>query len=196
MISEPPVRIRATQVLYDGWAVIKSIAFDLRRRTGEWQSQAHIVVDVGDGATVLPYDSERGTVLLVRQFRICAHLTAGEGFLIEACAGKLDGDTPEACATREAAEELGYRLDAVAPLFEAFMSPGALTERLTFFLASYSPADRISGGGGHADEGEDVEVLELSLGDALAKIGGEIVDAKTILLLRALAASDRVRRPA
>ena len=196
MSNEPPVRIRAIQVLYDGWAVLKSIAFDLRRRTGEWQSQDHLAVDVGDGVAVLPYDPERGTVLLVRQFRICAHLAAGEGFLIEACAGKLDDDAPEACARREAAEELGYRLDAVERLFEAFMSPGALTERLTFFLAPYRPADRISGGGGHADEGEDVEVLELPLTDALAKIGDEIVDAKTILLLQSLTASGRIRPPA
>jgi nudix-type nucleoside diphosphatase (YffH/AdpP family) len=193
MTSEAPVRIRAVQVLYDGWAVLKSIAFDLRRRTGEWQSQDHLAVDVGDGATVLPYDPERGTVLLVRQFRICAHLATGEGFLIEACAGKLDHDTPEACAKREAAEELGYRLDAVERLFEAFMSPGALTERLTFFLAPYAPADRISSGGGHADEGEDVEVLELPLDEALAKVGGDIVDAKTILLLQSLDASGRIR---
>lgn len=196
MTSQPPVRIRAVQVLYDGWAVLKSVAFDLRRRTGEWQSQDHLAVDVGDGVAVLPYDPERGTVLLVRQFRICAHLAAGDGFLIEACAGKLDDDTPEVCAKREAFEELGYRLAKVEQLFKAFMSPGALTERLTFFLAPYTPADRVSGGGGHADEGEDVEVLELTLGDALAKVGGEIVDAKTILLLQSLAASGRIRPPA
>ena len=193
MISETPVRTRAVQVLYDGWATLKSVAFDLRRRSGDWQSQSHIVVDVGDGVTVLPYDPERGTVLLVRQFRICAHLAAGEGFLIEACAGKLDDDTPETCAHREVAEELGYRLHAVERLFQAFMSPGALTERLTFFLAAYTPADRISDGGGRADEGEDVEVLELMLSEALAKVGDEIIDAKTILLMQALAGSDRIR---
>ncbi len=187
MASEPPIRIRAVDVLYDGWAVLKNIRFELRHRSGEWRARAHLALEVGDGAAVLPYDPRRGTLLLVRQFRPAAHLAIGDGFLLEACAGKLDGDAPETCVRREAEEELGYRLGSVERLFEAFMSPGVLTERIFFFLAPYSPADRISGGGGHADEGEEIEVVETSLTAAFEMIArGEIIDAKTIILLQHL----------
>jgi nudix-type nucleoside diphosphatase (YffH/AdpP family) len=193
MASEPPIRIRAVDTLYDGWAKLKNIRFDIRRRSGEWQAQQHLAVDVGDGVAVLPYDPRRGCVLLTRQFRSSAHLATGAGFLVEACAGKLDGDTPEACARREAVEELGYDLGALERLFEAYSSPGALTERLTYFLAPYDPADRVSDGGGHADEGEDIEVFEIPLAAAFEMIsGGEIIDAKTIILLQYLKLSGRL----
>jgi nudix-type nucleoside diphosphatase (YffH/AdpP family) len=193
MDPAPLIRIRAVQVLYDGWAVLKNVAYDLKRRAGDWQAQEHLTIDIGDAAAVLPYDPERGTVLLARQFRLPAHLATGNGFLLEVCAGKLDGDDGETCARREAEEELGYRLGAVERLFEAFMSPGALTEQISFFLARYSPADRVSDGGGHADEGEDIEVVEIPLTAAAQMIArGEIVDAKTIMLLQQLALSGRL----
>jgi nudix-type nucleoside diphosphatase (YffH/AdpP family) len=190
---DPSIRIRAVQLLYDGWAVLKNVAYDLKRRAGDWQAQEHLTIDIGHAAAILPYDPERGTVLLARQFRLPAHLAAGDGFLLEACAGKLDGDDPETCARREAEEELGYRLGAVERLFEAFMSPGALTERISFFLAPYGPADRVSDGGGHADEGEDIEVVEIPLAAAAQMIArGEIVDAKTIMLIQQLMLSGRL----
>jgi nudix-type nucleoside diphosphatase (YffH/AdpP family) len=142
---------------------------------------------------VLPYDPARGTVLLVRQFRLPAHLAGRTDPLIEVCAGKLDADDPETCARREAEEELGYRLGPLERAFEAFMSPGAVTERISFFLAPYSAADRVSAGGGHESEGEDIEVLELAFDEALAMVGrGQIVDAKTILLLQHLKLSGRI----
>lgn len=193
MADDPPIRIRAVDMLYDGWAKLKNIHFDIRRRSGEWQAQQHLAVDVGDGVAILPYDAQRGCVLLARQFRSPAHLATGQGFLVEACAGKLDGDDPETCARREAVEELGYRLGYIERLFEAYSSPGALTERLTYFLAPYGPTDRISDGGGHADEGEDIEVLEVPLDAALAMVAhGEIIDVKTIVLLQSLALSGRL----
>jgi nudix-type nucleoside diphosphatase (YffH/AdpP family) len=196
MTREPPIRIQAVDLLYDGWAKLKKIAFDYRRRDGSWQAQERIAVEVGDGAAVLPYDPERGTVLLVRQFRMPVHLAVGDGFLLEACAGKLDADDPETCVRREAEEELGYRLGVVEHLFDAFTSPGALTERIVFFLASYGPGDRVSAGGGHVHEGEEIEVVEMSLDAALAMIGREIVDAKTIILLQQLMLTGRIAPPA
>ena len=193
MADEPSIRVRAVDMLYDGWAKLKNIHFDIRRRSGEWQSQQHLAVDVGDGVAILPYDAQRGCVLLARQFRSPAHLATGHGFLIEACAGKLDQDDPETCARREAMEELGYRLDRIERLFEAYSSPGALTERLTYFLAPYGPTDRVTAGGGHAEEGEDIEVLEVTLETALAMVErGEIIDVKTIVLLQALKLSGRL----
>ena len=193
MADDPPIRIRAVDMLYDGGAKLKNIHFEIRRRSGEWQAQQHLAVDVGDGVAILPYDPQRGCVLLMRQFRAPAHLATGHGFLVESCAGKLDHDDPETCARREAMEELGYRLDRLERLFEAYSSPGALTERLTYFLAPYGPADRVTEGGGHADEGEDIEVLELPLDMALAMVKrGEIIDVKTIVLLQDLKLSGRL----
>lgn len=193
MTDNPNVRIEAAETLYQGWATLTSFRIDYRRRDGAWDAQTRIVLDIGDAAAVLPYDAQRGTVLLVRQFRLPAHLAGRTEPLIEVCAGKLDADDPETCVRREAEEELGYRLGRLDLSFEAFMSPGAVTERITLFLAPYSPTDQVSAGGGHPSEGEDIEVLELAFAEALAMAGrGQIVDAKTILLLQHLQLSGRM----
>lgn len=193
MTDQPNLRIEAAETLYKGWGTLTSYRLDYRRRDGAWDAQTRIVFDIGDAAAVLPYDPSRGTVLLVRQFRLPTHLAGRPGPLVEVCAGKLDADDPETCARREAEEELGYRLGPLERAFEAFMSPGALTERISFFLAPYAATDRLSAGGGHPGEGEDIEVLELAFDEALAMIGrGEIVDAKTIMLVQHLKLSGRL----
>lgn len=195
------VRIRSDDVLSDFWGKLRKISFDFVRRNGTVERQVREVYDRGDGAAVLPFDPQRGTVLLVRQFRMPAHLNGHEGYLIEACAGIVDDGDPEATARKEAEEELGYRLTRVDRVFEAFMSPGTMTERITCFTAPYSPGDRVSAGGGSAHEGEDIEVLELPLSRALDMVdSGDIVDAKTILLLQRvrlanLAESSTSRQP-
>ena len=181
------VRIKSVEVLSDDWAVLKKTVLDYRRRDGSWETQIRQTYDRGDGAVILPYDPERGTVLLVKQFRFPAYVTGHEEPLIEACAGLIDEDDPETAIRREAEEELGYRLRHVKHLYTSYMSPGSLTERLSFFTADYSPGDQISDGGGHPDEGEDIEVLEITLDETLAAIrDGRIVDAKTIMLIQHL----------
>jgi nudix-type nucleoside diphosphatase (YffH/AdpP family) len=194
MTSEDSIRVRSTEVLSDEWATLTKTTFDHRRRDGRWQTLVRQTFDRGNGAAVLPYDAKRGLVLLVRQFRYAAYVAGGGGgWLIEACAGVLDEDDPETCVRREAEEELGYRLGEVERVLEAFMSPGAVTEQLSLFLAAYGPADRVGPGGGQPKEGEDIEVLEPSFADALEMIRcGEIRDAKTILLLQHLQLSGRM----
>ena len=184
MINEP-IQIRSVEVLSNDWAVLKKFTFDYRRRDGSLERQVRQTYDRGNGAVILPYDPERGTVLLVRQFRLPAYVSGHVEPLIEACAGLLDKDNPEACIRREAEEELGYRLRDTEPVFHIFMSPGSVTERLMFFVARYSPEDRIGLGGGDAHEGEDIEVLEITLDEALGMIDqGTIIDGKTIMLLQ------------
>ncbi len=179
------VRIRNQEVLAEGWATLRKVTLDYRRSNGSWEKQVREVFDPGDGAVVLPFDPDRGTLLLVRQFRLPAFLNGDPEPLIEACAGKLDGDDPESCIRKEAEEELGYRLRALKPLFCAYSTPGAVTERLWYFTAAYSPADRVSAGGGAAGEGEELEVIEISLDEAFsAVLDGRIADAKTILLIQ------------
>lgn len=179
------VRVRSDDLLSDFWGKLRKVSFDFVRRDGTVEKLVREVYDRGNGAAVLPVDLQRGTVLLIRQFRMPAHLNGHDGFLIEACAGIVDDGDPEATARKEAEEELGYRLGRVDRVFEAFMSPGAMTERITCFTAPYSPDDRVSEGGGSSDEGEDIEVLELPLAGALDMVDrGDIVDAKTILLLQ------------
>jgi len=184
---KPNIRVNSVEVLSDDWAVLKKTTLDYQRRDGDWETQTRLTFDRGDGATIIPHDPARDTVLLVRQFRYAAYVTGHEEMLIEACAGMLDADDPETCIRREAEEELGYRLRDVRFLYSAFVSPGGATERLWFFAAQYSALDRVSAGGGHVDEGEDIEVLEMSLDDALAAIqDGRIIDTKTIMLLQHL----------
>jgi nudix-type nucleoside diphosphatase (YffH/AdpP family) len=184
-MTEPTLRILKVEVLSDDWATLKKTTLEYLRRDGTWSTQVRQTFDRGDGAAVLPYDAGRGTVLLVRQFRYPAYVHGHHELLIEVCAGVLDSDDPETCARKEAEEELGYRLGELTRVFDCFMSPGAVTERLSLFTAPYRPEDRFSDGGGHASEGEDIEVLEMTLDQALAMAAaGEIIDAKTVMLLQ------------
>lgn len=181
------IRIKTVEVLSDEWATLKKTTFDYRRGDGRWETQVRQTYDRGHGAAILPYDRERGTVLLVRQFRYPAYVTGHTEPLLEACAGLLDADDPETCIRKEAGEELGYRLKEVRLVFSPFMSPGSVTERLYHFAADYTEADRISDGGGSPDEGEDIEVVEMALEDAVKAIrDGRILDAKAILLIQNL----------
>ncbi|MGY3529385.1 GDP-mannose pyrophosphatase [Bradyrhizobium embrapense] len=179
------VRVKDVELLSKRRYELKSATFDYRRSNGEWQTQVREVYDRGNGAALLPYNLKTRTVVLVRQFRYPAFANGYDDLLIEAAAGMLDDAAPEARIRAEAEEETGYRLAHVRKVFEAFMTPGAVTEKLHFFVAEYDAAMRVSDGGGLADEGEDIEVLELAIDDALAMIGdGRIVDGKTIMLLQ------------
>ena len=184
---EDRIRIRSEEILSDDWATLKKTTLDYRRQDGRWETQVRQTYDRGDGATILPFDPQRLTVLLVRQFRYPAYAVGHREPLIEACAGLLDRDDPETCIRKEAEEELGFRLRDVQLVYSPFMSPGSVTERLWFFTAHYSPADRISSGGGSPEEGEDIEVIEMTLDEAFAAVaGGRILDAKTIMLVQHL----------
>ena len=179
------VRVKDVQLLSKRRYELKSATFDYRRSNGEWQTQVREVYDRGNGAVLLPYNLNTRTVVLVRQFRYPAFANGYDDLLIEAAAGMLDDAAPEARIRAEAEEEIGYRLVHVRKVFEAFMTPGAVTEKLHFFVAEYDAAMRVSDGGGLADEGEDIEVLELAIDDVLAMISdGRIVDGKTIMLLQ------------
>lgn len=182
------IRVRETRLLSDNWYVLRTTTFDWRRRDGTWQTQSREHYDRGNGAVLLPYNLANRTVLLVKQFRYPAFVNGHDDLLIEAAAGLLDDAEPEVRIRAEVEEELGYRLGAVRKVFEAFMSPGSVTEILHFFIAEYDATMRVGAGGGHPDEGEDIEVLELPIAEALAMIGdGRIRDAKTIMLLQHLA---------
>ena len=178
------VRIRKVETLSDDWYVLKKTTFDLRRRDGSWQTQTRETYDRGNGATILLFDPERQTVVLTRQFRYPAFVNGHSADLIEAPAGLLEAVSPEERIRMETEEETGYRVHDVQKVFEAFMSPGSVTEKLHFFVAPYEDGMRIGDGGGLAEEGEDIEVLEVDIDEALAMVAdGRIVDAKTILLL-------------
>lgn len=179
------VRVLDVELLSDDWYTLRKATFDLRRRDGTWQRQSREAYDRGNGATILLYDPERRTVVLTRQFRYPAFSNGHDGMLIEAAAGLLDQASPEERIRAEAEEETGYRVRDVRKISEAFMSPGSVTEKLHFFVGAYMPGDLVRPGGGIASEGEDIEVIELHIERALAMIGtGEIVDAKTIILLQ------------
>jgi nudix-type nucleoside diphosphatase (YffH/AdpP family) len=179
------IRVKNVRVLSANHYTLKTTTFEWRRANGEWQTQHRETYDRGNGATLLPYHLAQGTVVLVRQFRYPAYVNGYDDLMIEALAGLLDHEAPEVRIRAEAEEETGYRLGAIRKIFEAFMSPGSVTEKLHFFVAEYAPDMRVGSGGGIASEGEDIEVLELPIDQALAMVGdGRIVDAKTIMLLQ------------
>ncbi|TWA94531.1 NUDIX domain-containing protein [Bradyrhizobium stylosanthis] len=179
------VRIKDVRVLSDNWTPLKTTTFEYRRADGAWQTQYRETYERDNAAAVLPYNLARRTVILVKQFRLPAFIRGYDDLLIEAAAGVLDNASPEERIRAEAEEETGYRLHHVHKVFEAFMSPGAVTEKLHFFVAEYEPDMRVSDGGGLEHEGEDIEVLELSIDEALAMIAdGRIIDAKAIMLLQ------------
>jgi nudix-type nucleoside diphosphatase (YffH/AdpP family) len=182
----PRVRLRELTAVYDAWSKLSRASFDFQRSDGTWSEQQREVYERGNGATILLRDETRDTVLLTRQFRLPAYLNGHpDGMLIETPAGLLDGEDAETAIRREAEEETGYRVDSVTRIGEYFMSPGSVTERIAFFTGSYRADARVSGGGGVASEGEDIEIIEVTLTEALAMVdSGEIVDAKTVLLLR------------
>jgi nudix-type nucleoside diphosphatase (YffH/AdpP family) len=179
------VRVHEVRTLSDDWYVLRKTRFSFRRRNGDWQEQWRETYDRGNGATILLYDLARRTVVLTRQFRYPAFVNGHDDLLIEAPAGLLDDASPEERIRAEVVEETGFHVGAVCRVFDAFMSPGSVTERLYFFVAPYGRADRVGEGGGNIDEGEDIELVEPTIEKALAMIArGEIRDGKTIMLLQ------------
>ena len=182
----PDVRVDDVEVVSDGWHVLRRTTLSYRRRDGVWERQQRETYDRGNGATILLYDLERRTVLLTRQFRYPAYVNDHpDGMLLETAAGLLDGDAPEEAVRRELAEELGAVVGEVRHVFDLYMSPGSVTERVHFFVAPWTARDVTGPGGGVVDEGEDIEAVELPFDEALRMVAdGRIVDGKTVILLQ------------
>jgi nudix-type nucleoside diphosphatase (YffH/AdpP family) len=184
--GNPDVRVTDIEVVARAWHVLRRTTFEFRRADGRVTTEQRETYDRGNGATILLHDVERRTVLLSRQFRYPVYANHHpDGMLIETAAGLLDGQDPATAIRREAAEELGVEVGEVEHVFDVYMSPGSVTERIHFFAAPYTPLSRTGEGGGLAEDGEDIEVLELPFDTALAMVeSGEIADAKTIMLLQ------------
>jgi GDP-mannose pyrophosphatase NudK len=180
------VRILKTEILSDNWYTLKKISYEYLKKDGTWQTQTREAYDRGNGAAILLYNRESKTIIFTRQFRMPTFINGnGDGMMIEACAGLLDDDDPEECIKRETEEETGYKITDVRKIFEAYMSPGSVTEILHFFVAEYTKEMKQGHGGGMEHEQEEIEVLELPFEKAFQMINdGEIKDAKTIILLQ------------
>lgn len=182
------IRVRDIKVLSDNWYTLRKATFEWRRNDGSWQTQEREAYDRGNGVGLLPYNPVSRTVILTKQFRYPAFSNGYDDLLVEVPAGLLDDADPEARIRSEVEEEIGYRLGDISLVFDAFMSPGAVTERLHLFVGEYDASMRIGDGGGLEGEGEEIEVLEMSFDDALAMTAdGGVRDAKTIMLLQHLA---------
>ena len=173
------------ELLSDNWYVLKKYTYDFQLRNGQWQEQQRESYDRGNGACVLLYNLEKQSVILTRQFRLPAYVNGvDDGMLIEVAAGLLDDASPAERVKLEAEEETGYRVEQVDPVFAAYMSPGAVTEKVHCFVARYDESAAVSDGGGLVQEGEDIEVIELNFNEALAMVyDGRIADGKTIMLI-------------
>jgi nudix-type nucleoside diphosphatase (YffH/AdpP family) len=187
--TNPRVRITGIEVLSDNWYMLRNAIFEFQHRDGTWSTQHREAYDRGNGATALLFDPERRTIVLTRQFRMPAYLNGHhDGMLIETPGGLLDGDDADSAISavrREIEEETGYAVDDLRLVFDVYMSPGSVTERVVFFAGTYHAALRTGPGGGQAHEGEDIEVLEVGLDEAAAMIDrGAIRDGKTIMLIQ------------
>lgn len=180
------VNILTTEILSDNWYVLKKVTYEYTKKDGAHLTQSREAYDRGNGATILLYNQQQRTVILTKQFRLPTYINGNaSGMMIEACAGLLDRDNPEDCIKRETEEETGYKVSDVRKVFEAYMSPGSVTEILYFFIAAYDAHMKVTDGGGAAHEEENIEVLELPIDQAMEMVGnGEIRDAKTIMLLQ------------
>ncbi|GEP88836.1 nudix-type nucleoside diphosphatase, YffH/AdpP family [Chitinophaga terrae (ex Kim and Jung 2007)] len=183
---QPEVKIISKDILSDNWYTLYKVTYEYKGRNNRWQTQSREAYDRGNGAAILLYNPATGNVILTRQFRLPSYINGNSsGMLIEACAGLLDENNPEECIRRETEEETGFRIGNVRKAFDAYMSPGSVTEILHMFVAEYSPEMKINGGGGLEEEQEEIEVLELPINQAMAMIeSGEIKDGKTIMLLQ------------
>ena len=186
MISN--IKMLQSEILSDQWYTLRKVTYQYLQSDGTWQTQSREAYDRGNGATIILYNQEQQTVVLTRQFRLPTFINGNpSGMLIEACAGLLDQDNPEDCIRRETEEETGYKIRDVRKIFEAYMSPGSVTEILHFFIAEYSPSMKVHEGGGMEHEQENIEVLEIPFEQAMRMVDhGEIKDAKTIILLQYL----------
>ena len=188
LMQQPAINIINTEILSDNWYTLKKVTYKYLRKNGTWETHSREAYDRGNGATILLYNKARGTIILTRQFRLPTYINGNNtGMLIESCAGLLDKDSPEQCIKKEVEEETGYRISSVKKVFEAYMSPGSVTEILYFFIAEYAHHMKAGDGGGLAHEQEEIEVLELKFDAALEMIEtGEIKDGKTIMLIQNL----------
>lgn len=185
-MQNPTIKIKSTELLSDNHYILNKVILDYTKNDGTTETQTREVYDRGNGATILLYNKDKKTVILIRQFRLPTYVNGNEtGMIIEACAGLLEEENPEDCIKRETEEETGYTLTEVKKVFESYMSPGSVTEIIHFFVAEYSKEMKTSDGGGLDTEHENIDVLELPFEKALEMIGtGEIKDAKTIMLLQ------------
>lgn len=185
-MNNPKYKIQKTELLSDNWYVLNKVTVDYQKKDDSWGTQVREVYDRGNGAAILLYNKLKETVILTRQFRLPTYLNGNNsGLMIEVCAGLLDEDDPQTCIIRETEEETGYRIHSVKKIFESYMSPGAVTEVLHFFIGEYDSSMKVSSGGGLEQEHEEIDVIEIPFFQAYVMIeSGEIKDAKTIMLLQ------------
>lgn len=181
-----PIRNIQKRLLSGSWGRLEKVTYEFRRDDGHWETQVREVYDRGNGATILLYNTQKKTILLTRQFRLPTYVNGNtSGLMIETCAGKMDEENPELCIIREAEEETGYRIPSARKIFELYMSPGSVTETIHFFIAPYDDTMKVASGGGLTTEQENIEVLEVTLEEAIRMMkSGEIKDGKTIILLQ------------
>lgn len=185
-MQDPQIKITSNELLSDNWYILRKVVYEYQKNDGSWETQSREIYDRGNGATILLYNKTNKTVILIRQFRMPTYMNGNKtGMIIESCAGLLEEENPEECIRRETEEETGYHIKDVRKIFEAYMSPGSVTEIIHFFVAEYSKDMKLGKGGGLDTEHENIDVLEIPFDQAMLMIEtGEIKDAKTIMLLQ------------
>ena len=149
---QPTSRCRAPERIAQGFFGYRALPPD----ACEGDAQTREVVRAGKVAAVLPIDVGRDEIVLIRQFRLPAHLANGKGELVEIVAGRVEqGEQPADTARRECAEEIGVAPWALVELFSYLTTPGLTDEEVTVFLAAVD-ASRVPERT-HATAGERIE---------------------------------------
>ena len=180
------IRDLKKELLSDNHFILNKFTFEYQKEDGTWEPQMREAYDHGNGAAILLFNRETQSLILTRQFRFPTFINGNvSGMMIEVCAGLLEADDPETCIIKEVFEETGYQIEKVEKIYEAYMTPGSVTEKLHFFIGEYTDDMKVGSGGGVEGESENIEVLEITFAKALEMIkSGEIDDAKTIMLLQ------------
>lgn len=181
---------RATDIqvetLSDEWKTLLKVRYRYRMLDNKVVQKTNEIYKGADGVAGLLYHPHQRSVVLTKQFRMPAFMNNHpDGMLLEVCAGLLDEHDPAEGMKREIMEETGYHVTEVHKIMEAYSSPGAITEKIHYFIAPYNASMKAAEGGGVEDEKEDIEVIELPFEEAYQMIeNGRIKDAKTITLLQ------------
>lgn len=174
------------ELLAKGYRAYRRYRVTLTGEDGATIEQQRDVLDGGKVIAVLPVDVERDEIVLIRQFRLPAHLGNGKGDLVEIVAGRVEqGETLAASARRECREEIGVAPSALVELFSYFTTPGLTDETVTVFLAAIDAAQVPA----HTRLGDEyIRTLRVPIDAALAALQtGTIHNGPAILALQWLA---------
>ena len=190
------VEVTTQETVFQGYFRVDALTLRHKRFDGSWtQSIRRELFQRGDAVAVLPWDVKEDRIVLIEQFRPGAIRGADSPWMLEAVAGVVeDGESDEAVAHREAAEEAGCTMDLLLPITSYYPSPGACSEQIRLFIGRLT-SSAVGEVRGVETENEDILVHSVTRTQAITLLdAGKINNGLTIIALHWLARhGDRLR---